>query len=1065
MAHDAKEKERLEELASFHILGTGPEPLFDDITFLAARIFHVPIAAVSILDEHRNWYKSKVGIEQDEVPRKDAFCNVTIADMDLLVIEDTLEDERFKNNPFQIRFYAGAPLITSNGLALGTLCILDRNPRKFAAEDRELLLTLARQVMSHLEARKLHQIFEEKEEQNKLMRYCLDAAMVGFWEWDLTTQSLAWDHNMYRLYGVKEGKYTNNSEAWDQILYENDRNKAYADIKKSLDGTGEFQSHFRVKTDNTGLKTIAAKGKVLFSNEGKPIRMVGINWDISAETEKAEFFRGTFENSSLPIAVFDPQGLFSRVNKAFANLLGYTIDFFPGKKLTTFLDSHDFVKIQLKMEEAVQMKSSRIMSFESQCRHITGRLVPVLIRTQLFLTHDKSPAYFLLFVTDLTEQKKANDELIEKNKAILAERNRFENLVFAINQSAIVAHTDTEGNLTSVNAKFCEVSGYAEHELLGQNFRMLSSGTQSDRYFLKAWKVLNSGVAWNGEVSYCKKNKEIFWVESTIVPLMNSDGKIDHYIVISFEITKRKQLDDHLRESRELAKKASRAKSDFLSNMSHEIRTPLNGIIGMTDLLVGTELAAPQRKYANAILDSGKVLLHLINDILEFSKIESGKIELEIGETDLGHLLRGLVMPHQFQCTSKNIGFDFQPVELEQMIFADGGRLGQILNNLLSNSVKFTSKGKVSLKVEIMNQTSENITLLFKVEDTGIGIDAKYQKHLFKAFTQGESIFQKYGGTGLGLSIVKKLIDLMGGKLSFESKSGEGSSFQIEITFKKSATLVRAHSIENEFKKVPLKKLKGRVLIAEDNILNQSIVYEMLVDLGCQVAVADNGREVLRQLQKDSFDLILMDCRMPEMDGYECTKAIRSHDSEAIAKLRIIALTANASAEDRDRCLAVGMNSFISKPITKAKLFATLTTYLGDADAPVEHEKAPDALSGKVDHSIINDLLAMGRRKPSFFPRQRELFTTHAKAKLETLAAEIKNVNRKEIREIAHYLKGSSAGLGSLEMARLCKELELSVERLSEEELEKYRADINREFDVFVKYLNTIIVKQEGETP
>ena len=644
-------------------------------------------------------------------------------------------------------------------------------------------------------------------------------------------------------------------------------------------------------------------------------------------------------------------------------------------------------------------------------------------------------------------------KLREQNRTLALEKKKFENLVYAMNQSTNVAITNLQGIISFANDKFCSTCGYTATELIGQDHRILSSGVHSKEFFKDFWQTIVEGGIWNGEICNKRKDGSLYWSETTIVPLTDEQGHVEQFIAIRYETTKRKLLENHLIESRELERKASNAKSDFLSNMSHEIRTPLNGIIGMTDILKDSPLTKDQQEQVDVIVKSGQILLSIINDILDFAKIESGKMLLELAPVDISSLIKEIMAPHQFACNAKHLIFEHQIDTLSSFLLADAGRLGQIINNLLSNAIKFTQYGKITLNVSKVTETADEIKLSFSVEDTGIGINKKSQQYLFQAFTQAEQLTaRKYGGTGLGLSIVKKLVEMMNGSIYWKSEENKGSIFTVDFTFKKAEGLLLQRGSESNETMPPSfdHVLTGRILVAEDNMINQNLILKMLKTLGCQTAIAHNGFEVIEALKMQVFDLILMDCRMPEMDGYEATKAVRNSSKQK--GIKIIAVTANASKEDKNLCLAAGMNGFISKPITKEKLYTALAPHLKKND-PTKTQKKQELL-GKVDYAFIAELHAMSDESDAdFFIKQTEVFTEHTKALIAKLGFFITEKDSAEIKIIAHSLQGSALSFGALAVAKLSKDIEALIEIGSFAEASRLFKELELELSIFYDFL------------
>lgn len=418
---------------------------------------------------------------------------------------------------------------------------------------------------------------------------------------------------------------------------------------------------------------------------------------------------------------------------------------------------------------------------------------------------------------------------------------------------------------------------------------------------------------------------------STYMPYMN-EGVNDGFFLFIQDITELKKAELDAIEKQKVAVEALNVKSQFLANMSHEIRTPLNGIVGMTRLMKGTNLNPKQKDYADTISRSSDTLLNLINDILDFSKVEAGKMELEVVDFDLRTLISDLVKTFSFSVEEKNLmmstHMELGPCEVFK---GDPGRIRQILSNLVSNAIKFTSKGSVSVSVVATTHPTES-TLRFEIVDSGIGIPKEAIGKMFKAFSQADSsTTRRFGGTGLGLSICKQLVDLMGGEIGIESEPSRGSKFWFSLT------LPHGEMQEKDLEaKTFSRTLGARILVVEDNRVNQQIAIEVLEQVGYKPHAVGNGIEALDALRESPYDIVLMDCQMPEMDGFRATEIIRQSDSLNIKRIPIIAMTANALKGDKEKCLAVGMTDYVSKPVDEAQLVLKIERCLSEKQHSVD---------------------------------------------------------------------------------------------------------------------------------
>ncbi|PZU95705.1 MAG: multi-sensor hybrid histidine kinase [Pseudanabaena sp.] len=695
--------------------------------------------------------------------------------------------------------------------------------------------------------------------------------------------------------------------------------------------------------------------------------------------------------------------------------------------------------------------------------------------------------------TNLVNKNGELSQAVFDRVGILRDLQRTNLLLHAQKEAAIdgIFAVDEQGRIASFNRRFCEMWNIP-HGLFSGNDPIFETpnGAPLGSYLIKS--DLPDVLANLLETTYDEpdaiRRGEIVFGDRIFdyytSPVNSEQNRFFGLIWCFRDITAKKnaeirqsQLLEDLRKAKEEAEIAVSTKAAFLAMMSHEIRTPINGVIGMTQLLASTNVDAEQAKYIRTIQVSGEMLLSVINDILDFSKIESGKLELENSPLDLRAVVRDIYDVQLPKAREKKLKFEVSmQSNVPPFIVGDVTRLRQILLNLVSNALKFTDTGSVKIGVRLVGDHSPRdgypFQLLFSVTDTGIGISEQQMQRLFQPFTQASaSTSRKYGGTGLGLVICKNLVETMGGRIQVDSKVNGGSTFSFTISTEIARDLP-SYTLQDVIAKSDISstvrlgdRLPLRILIAEDNLINQELAMAMLIKMGYQPDVVDNGLAVLETLQVNHYDLLFLDVQMPEMNGLETASYLVNHWHElhtGYARPIIIAMTASAMQGDREMCLQAGMDDYISKPIMMESLQRTIEQWasgMQPEQGTIELTTGEDIQKSK-DPSVIDPaaIKNLEQINPKLIGRMVHLFTSEeAPVLLATLRQAIANNDLQEVSYTAHTLKGSSNILGAKALGKLCLEVELKGKQGDREGLPELMAEIETQYQKACEELARLI--------
>jgi PAS domain S-box-containing protein len=636
---------------------------------------------------------------------------------------------------------------------------------------------------------------------------------------------------------------------------------------------------------------------------------------------------------------------------------------------------------------------------------------------------DDKPLRMIGTHSDISHRKETERQLILSDTAL--------NM---INQGVLI--TDSKQQITWANKAFEELTGYEKTEILGKNQRFLLGPLTAPETIKQIEIALDEQKKFFGEILNYRKDGTTFWRELTILPIVDAQAKLTNFMSISRDITQQKKLVSHLREGQQQAEQANKVKSQFLAMMSHEIRTPLNAILGMQDLLVNTPLNAQQAEYLKHAAEGGALLLRLINDILDLAKVESGKLDLETLDFDAASFVE--VCMQLLAPKAQEKGLELHTIiapELDTWISGDPYRFRQIILNLVSNAIKFTEKGSVTVKISADSLADTTCLLLVEVIDTGIGIPEDLQSGLFEVFVQADpSDTRKYGGSGLGLAISRRLINLWGGQIGLDSTPYVGSRFWFTVgtlaAKPKQTPMIKAQQEDTN----TANTFCAHILLVEDSLINQAVMAAMLRNAGHLVDLADCGTKGIEAASEKNYDIILMDVSMPDMSGMEATAIIRQLGGGA-ASVPIIAITAHALSGYQEMCLASGMNGYATKPISQKDLLALITTWCNQtasekasATIPLVNSEAIASNNAQpilLDNKTINELTAQFGKKET--NNLLKIYMTELQTRCITIKQAIIKQDLEILGREAHTIKSSSATFGATTLQAIAKELEATA--------------------------------------
>lgn len=911
------ETARLEALRALGVMDTAPEARFDRITALASDLFDAPIALVSLVDDHRQWFKSRVGLEACSTDRSLAFCAhaLEMGPDAVMVVEDATLDPRFATNALvtqapDIRFYLGATLTTADGFNLGTLCVIDTKPRPTPSErDQHRLRQLAQVVVDELV---LGQVARQVAEKQTLLHMAETMSGVGHWRLDLTSGKVDWSDAVYAIHGVLRDAFDPNLGEALQFYAPEDREAVERHIAEAIASRTGFRFQLRLLRPDGEIRHVTSKAVCELGALGEPVALFGLFQDVTEHqtrldrARKSEArYRLLADNAGDVITLYDAKGGGLYSSPALERLLGYAAGEAKGMSAADFLHPDDQQSVRAAFSALAQGQAEATVQHRS--RHKLGHYVWVETNLRSIQNGPGEPATILGVSRDIRERKALEAEaLLARDQA----REQAQRALLAEDIAGVgYWRVDLATNDLFLSPKMYEIYGIGGDQALTADdlLAQIHPDDRAEELARFARRLKIGEPEFDAVFRVIRRDGAVRHLRGSSIIEMDADGARRAVLGTVIDIT-------DLIEARAAAEASANAKTDFLANMSHELRTPLTSVLGFSRLIKEQpELSTNTRRFVDRVMNAGAALLATVNDILDFSKLEAGQIEVKRQPASPLAVLSQTVELFGVQAEEKGLTIRLEVAEgLPETVLIDADRLRQVLLNLVGNAVKFTEAGEVRIEASYHDEA-----LYVAVIDTGAGIAPELQAKLFQRFSQVDaSATRSHGGTGLGLAICKGLVAAMGGEIGLTSEIGHGARFHFSIPAPKAATIVLPEDAETQLA-LPV---GCRVLVADDNTANLDLVGAVLRGLGVEVTTAGDGQSAVDIASGAPFDAILLDLRMPGLDGPATASVIR-HGGGANAEVPILAFSADVTSP-LDAALFDGL---IAKPIDAAALLMALS--------------------------------------------------------------------------------------------------------------------------------------------